>query len=107
MVSGVAVTVFSYLPMDGAGQSAVYTIVNTTFYAAIIYGNILFLYPVFYQKEKYVWYVLLVIIFLVATGVSGVIQPCLFIIPFLQKHQSISVKKPSLIMFRAECSFSL
>ncbi|MET3611098.1 MULTISPECIES: sensor histidine kinase [Mucilaginibacter] len=60
---------FSYLPMDGAGQSAVYTIVNTTFYAAIIYGNILFLYPVFYQKEKYIWYVLLVIIFLVATGV--------------------------------------
>lgn len=60
---------FSYLPMDGAGQSAIYTCVNTAFYAVIIYGNILFLFPMFYQKGKYVWYVLLVIIFLIATGI--------------------------------------
>ena len=60
---------FSYLPMDGAGQSAVYTIVNTAFYAIIIYGNIQFLFPLFYQKGKYVWYVLLVIVFIAGTGI--------------------------------------
>ncbi|MEO3403095.1 sensor histidine kinase [Mucilaginibacter sp. CAU 1740] len=60
---------FSYLPMDGPGQSAVYTIVNTAFYAIIIYGNISFLFPVFYQKGRYVWYILLVIIFIAITGV--------------------------------------
>lgn len=60
---------FSYLPMDGVLQSAVYTIVNTAFYAIIIYGNILFLFPVFYQKGRYIWYVLLVIIFIAGTGI--------------------------------------
>lgn len=55
--------------MDEPGQSAVYTIESTAFYAVIIYGNILFLFPVFYQKGRYVWYVLLVIIFIAGTGI--------------------------------------
>lgn len=38
-------------------QAVVFTILNTGFYAAIIYGNISFLYPRFYQKGKLVTYV--------------------------------------------------
>ncbi|PWK75390.1 histidine kinase [Mucilaginibacter oryzae] len=60
---------FSYLPMDGAGQSAVYTILNVVFYAMIIYGNILYLFPVFYQRGRYAWYALLVIAFIAVTGI--------------------------------------
>jgi LytS/YehU family sensor histidine kinase len=47
----------------------IYTIVNTTSYAIIIYGNILILYPLFYEKRKFVWYGLLVVLFLVITGI--------------------------------------
>ncbi len=60
---------FSLLPMDGWQKSAIYTFVNTLSYAVIIYGNILVLYPVFYQKGKFVWYGITVALFLVATGV--------------------------------------
>lgn len=60
---------FSLLPMDGLLKSVIYTLVNTTSYAIIIYGNILILYPLFYQKEKFVWYGILVVLFLIATGI--------------------------------------
>jgi sensor histidine kinase YesM len=60
---------FSLLPMDGFRKSVIYTIVNTASYSIIIYGNILILYPVFYQKRKFVWYGLLVVLFLVVTGI--------------------------------------
>jgi sensor histidine kinase YesM len=60
---------FSLLPMDGFLKSVIYTIVNATSYAIIIYGNILILYPVFYQKRRFVWYGLLVALFLIATGI--------------------------------------
>src|ERR1700761_3479768 len=60
---------FSLLPMDGSQKSVIYTIVNTASYAIIIYGNILILYPLFYQRGKYVLYGILVVAFLVVTGV--------------------------------------
>ncbi|WP_158799099.1 sensor histidine kinase [Pedobacter sp. L105] len=59
---------FSWLPMDGFGKSVIYAFVNTSSYAIIIYGNILILYPLFYEKRKFVQYSLLVIILLVSTG---------------------------------------
>jgi sensor histidine kinase YesM len=59
---------FSLLPMAGWMKSAVNTVVNTTSYAIIIYGNILFLYPVFYQKRRFVAYGISVAIFLILTG---------------------------------------
>lgn len=59
---------FSLLPMDGFLKSAIYTVVNTTTYAIIIYGNILILYPAIYQKGNFFWYGLLVALFLVITG---------------------------------------
>src|SRR5580698_1121755 len=59
---------FSILPMDGLSKSVIYTVVNTTSYAIIIYGNILVLYPVFYQKRRFVWYGISVAVFLIVTG---------------------------------------
>jgi len=60
---------FSLLPMDGYLKSVIYTLVNTTSYAIIIYGNILIFYPLLYEKRKFVWYGLLVVVFLVLTGI--------------------------------------
>jgi len=59
---------FSLLPMLGLLESVINTVVNATTYAIIIYGNILFLYPVFYQKRRFVWYAISVVIFLILTG---------------------------------------
>jgi sensor histidine kinase YesM len=59
---------FSLLPMDGLLKTAIYTVVNATSYAIIIYGNILFLYPVFYQKRRFVSYGISVAFFLILTG---------------------------------------
>jgi hypothetical protein len=59
---------FSQLPMDGLRKSFIYSVVNTTSYAIIIYGNILFLYPVFYQKRRFVAYGFSVAFFLILTG---------------------------------------
>ncbi len=59
----------SLLPMDGFAQAFVYALLNTLFYVAIVYGNILLLFPRLYQKSKYGWYVLSVIVFLAAVGV--------------------------------------
>jgi len=61
---------FSLLPMDGFARSAIYTLVNTATYAIIIYGNILVLYPVFYQKKRYTLYAIAVLVFLVSAGVA-------------------------------------
>jgi sensor histidine kinase YesM len=60
---------FSWLPMDNFLKSAIYTVVNTTSYAIIIYGNILVLYPLFYEKKKFAWYGILVVLFLIFAGV--------------------------------------
>ncbi len=43
---------FTNLAEDPVSEAVIYTINNTTFYAAIIYGNISFLYPRFYEKGK-------------------------------------------------------
>ena len=59
---------FSVLPMDGLLKSVISTVVNTTSYAIIIYGNILLLYPVFYKKGRFVSYGISVAAFLILTG---------------------------------------
>ena len=59
---------FSLLPMYGLPESVITTVVNATSYAIIIYGNILFLYPVFYQKRRFVSYGISVALFLILTG---------------------------------------
>jgi len=59
---------FSLLPMNGLLESVIVTVVNATSYAIIIYGNILLLYPVLYQKKRFVWYGISVAFFLILTG---------------------------------------
>jgi sensor histidine kinase YesM len=54
--------------MDGWLKSVIATVVNTISYAVIIYGNILFLYPVFYQKRRFLFYVISVALFLILIG---------------------------------------
>ena len=80
---------FSMLPMDGFQKSIIYTMVNAVSYAVIIYGNILFLYPVFYEKNKFIWYCILVIIALVGIGM---LRGYMTII--LYQHFSIVKSKP-------------
>jgi hypothetical protein len=69
-ISFYVILFFTYLPMGGFAPSAVFPIINCLFYAVIIYGNILFLFPRFYQHKKYITYVLLVILFLLLTGLG-------------------------------------
>ena len=59
---------FSLLPMDGLLQSIIYTILNTFFYAVIIYGNINFLFPRLYLRKKITLYILTSIVSLAAIG---------------------------------------
>ncbi|GAA0549899.1 sensor histidine kinase [Chitinophaga japonensis] len=60
----------SLLPMDGVPQSAAFTIVNTGFYAIIIYGNLHFLLPVFYREGRLLPYVFFSLLFLALVGIS-------------------------------------
>jgi len=60
---------FSLLPMDGLLQSIAYTILNTFFYAVIIYGNINFLFPRLYLRKKIGWYIIVSLLLLAAIGV--------------------------------------
>jgi len=56
--------------MDGLRQAAAFTVISTFFYAVIIYGNILFLFPRFYEKRRMALYVLLSLLFLAAVGIA-------------------------------------
>ena len=67
-VSVLLLMFFSMLPMDGWAKSVIYTGVNAVFYAIIIYGNISFLYPVFYSKGNRFWYIVLAALLLITTG---------------------------------------
>src|SRR5258708_36601854 len=58
----------SYLPMDGVAQALTYSIMNSIFYAIIIYGNISLLFPYLYEKGRIRRFVLLPILLLAAGG---------------------------------------
>lgn len=59
----------SLLPMDGVVQAATYAFFSIVFYAIIIYGNLNFLIPVFYEKNRIVQYVICSILFLALVGI--------------------------------------
>jgi sensor histidine kinase YesM len=61
---------FSILPMDGFRRAASFTFINVAFYALIIYGNIKFLFPHYYETGKKIQYVLYVIFLLIACGLA-------------------------------------
>lgn len=66
-----AILLISFTAMvssDGVARSAASAIINTCFYALIIYGNIRFLYPGFYQKKRYVFYVAGSVLLLLLAG---------------------------------------
>lgn len=52
---------FTLLPEDGFLQSGTYAVMNTTFYALVVYGNISFLYPRLFQKNRKVLYFMAVV----------------------------------------------
>lgn len=62
------ISFFSTLPLSSVGQSFVFNLMNTVFYALIIYGNINWLFPRFYERNQKTVYVVLVIILLLGYG---------------------------------------
>jgi len=61
---------FSILPDGGFYHACWYTLINVSFYAIVIYGNISFLFPRLYEKGYKASYIICVIILLSASGLS-------------------------------------
>jgi len=61
---------FSIFPEDGFNEAASITLVNTTFYLVVIYGNIKLLFPLFYEKGRKIQYIVFVIILLITAGLT-------------------------------------
>lgn len=81
-------------------QAAVYALLNSAFYAAIVYGNILLFFPRLYQKGKIVLYIAAVIIFLAGMG---------FIRAFVTMHiyNTLFAKHPEPMSNKAILTFVL
>jgi len=82
---------FSVLPMDGLSKSVISTVVNATSYAIIIYGNILFLYPVLYQKRRFLLYGISVAIFLILAGMLKGYEGIILYKYFLQITEPVNL----------------
>jgi len=59
---------FSYLPEDGFFQAGIFSLINVSFYAIVIYGNIKFLFPRFYETGRRGAYIILALVFVISTG---------------------------------------
>ncbi|WP_224746324.1 sensor histidine kinase [Mucilaginibacter glaciei] len=87
------VLTLSLLPMDGFAQAFVYALLYTTFYAAIIYGNIYWLYPSLYKKGRVIIYIIAVLVFLVVIGiVKSYITLNIYNLFFAKHPETMSVK---------------
>jgi hypothetical protein len=64
------VSFFAMLSEDGLKRSAAFASMNTGFYSLIVYGNIRFLYPRFYQSKRYFLYILFSIVLLLIVGIG-------------------------------------
>ncbi|WP_084138143.1 sensor histidine kinase [Chryseolinea serpens] len=64
------ISFFSMLQADGATRSALSACSSCGFYALIVYGNISFLYPRFYQEKKFVPYLLGAVALLILAGLG-------------------------------------
>lgn len=60
----------SRLPEDGLLEAAIFTLINVAFYGAVIYGNISFLYPRFYEKGHKIRYAIYTLVFVITAGLS-------------------------------------
>ncbi|RBL91957.1 hypothetical protein DF182_04990 [Chitinophaga flava] len=61
---------FTLLPEDSLGQSVTYALLNTSFYAMVVYGNISFLYPRLFLKNRKVLYIIAAILFLLSLSIT-------------------------------------
>ena len=64
------ISFFAMLGIDGLQMSATWAFMNTSFYSLIVYGNIRFLYPRYYQPKKYFLYILFSILLLFVAGIG-------------------------------------
>src|SRR5260221_9493845 len=64
------ISFFGMLSSDGARRSAASAIINTSFYALIIYGNIRLLYPRFYERKRYALYIAESVLLLLLAGAT-------------------------------------
>src|ERR1700744_47455 len=84
---------FSILPEGGFLHACIYTLINVSFYAVVIYGNINLLFPHFYQKRHRVQYVIYVIILLTAAGVSrGCLLVWLYNKYYPDMHETMNIE---------------
>lgn len=84
---------FTYLPEDGWAQAGAFAIINVLFYIILIYGNIYFLFPRFYETGRRLEYAIYVFIFLVGGGIlRGYIVMYLDIHYFSQKPMPMTVQ---------------
>ncbi|MGN6397682.1 MAG: sensor histidine kinase [Mucilaginibacter sp.] len=60
---------FTYLPEDGIAQAATFTLINGAFYIILIYGNISFLFPRYYERGRKLQYAIYTFIFLIGSGI--------------------------------------
>ena len=83
----------SLLPMDGVVQSLTYAALSIFFYAIIIYGNLNFLMPVFYEKGRIGQYVICSVLFLVLVGISrGVLSQFIYNRFFAEKITPLTMQ---------------
>ncbi len=91
---------FSSLPMQTVTEAAVFTLMTTIFYATIIYGNISFLFPQFYEKGHYVKYAVYVIGLL---SIAGIVRGLLT--AFIYYHYFNFNNRPAGIDFKNSLNF--
>jgi sensor histidine kinase YesM len=61
---------FSILPEDGIYHATIFTVTSVSFYIVVIYGNIKFLYPRFWETGRRLEYIIYVFILLVGGGLG-------------------------------------
>jgi sensor histidine kinase YesM len=61
---------FSILPEDGFFLAGIFTVINVVFYAIVIYGNINWLFPRFYEQGRKAEYIIYISIFLIVVGLG-------------------------------------
>ncbi|TWR30300.1 hypothetical protein FPZ43_05005 [Mucilaginibacter pallidiroseus] len=83
----------SLMQMDGFGQAVVYALLNTCFYAAIVYGNISLLYKRLYQKGRKFIYVIATVAFLLGiAAIRMVVSLWVYNALFAKQPEHLSIK---------------
>jgi sensor histidine kinase YesM len=61
---------FAILPVDGFAHAIIYTPITVFFYLAVIYGNINFLFPRLWERNRKIAYVITVAVLLIGAGLA-------------------------------------